>query len=101
MARCSPTTRWHARGAGAVMTTRSATGTKTPATKRPIWQGSSLRTAVTEKRDETWHPSRLPSGGVPGRHHRCLLSYPLDDHLFKNRRVGDSDGRANLPAGGG
>ena len=40
--------------AGTATTTRSATGTKTPATKHPIWQANSRHTATaTEKPDET------------------------------------------------
>src|SRR5271156_7188288 len=95
-------TRWTARIAGTATTTRSATGTKTPATKHPIWQANSRRTATTtEKRHETWHPSRLPAGGVPRRQHRRTVSHPLDDHQLTHDRLGNIDRCAHLPPGGG
>src|ERR1700742_2835282 len=101
-ARCSPTTRWPTRSPGATTMTRSATGTRTPATKHPIWQANSRRTATTtEKRHETWHPSRLPAGGVPRRQHRRAVSDPLDDHELTHHRVGNIDRGADLPLGGG
>src|SRR3984893_1388000 len=102
MARCSPTTRWPTRRPAATTTTRSAIGTKTPATKHPIWQANSRLTATTtEKRHETWHPSRLPAGGVPRRQHRHEVSHPLDDHQLTHDRLGNIDRRADLPVGGG
>src|ERR1700722_9401951 len=102
MALCSTTTRWPARKTGAATTIRSVTGIKTPATKHLIWQGNSRHTATaTGKADETRHPSRLPSGGIPGRHDRGVIPHPLHADQFTHHRVGDSLGRAYLPVGGG
>src|ERR1700761_5349938 len=101
MARCSTTTRWPARRTGAATTIRSVTGTKIRATKHPTWQGNSRHTATaTEKRDETRYPSRLPSGGIPGRHYRGVIPHSLHAHQFTQHRVGDSHRRAYLPLGG-
>src|SRR5277367_3073046 len=102
MALCSTTRRWPARKTGAATTIRSVTGTKIRATKHPTWQGNSRHTATaTEKRDETRYPSRLPSGGIPGRHYRGVIPHSLHAHQFTQHRVGDSHQRAYLPLGGG
>src|ERR1700757_2931733 len=102
MVLCSPTTRWPARRTGAATTIRSVTGTKTRATKHPTWQGNSRHTAIVmEKRNEARHPSRLPSGGIPGRHHRGVVPHSLDAHQFTHHRVGDSERRTKLSVGGG